>query len=268
MVRDAGDVIVDVSVIVATANRPALLRVALDSVRAQVGVRWEAIVVDDGDGSGASGALATGDVRIRARTNPGTGQVDARNAAIAIATGDVVCWLDDDDWLEDPYHLARAVQRLRRAPALLHRGGWLVRMDADGHESGRDAFAFDVDADSLRRDNAILNPGVAYPRALHRLLGPLDRSYDGYYDWDWYLRVTGAGLTVERLPGLGVAYRVHAGNRSRVTSDDRRRRFDALHAAHGLEAVIKNHVEVWEERRAPGAARAPYAAPLGPQVVG
>lgn len=252
---------VEVSVIIATANRPALLRAALRSLAEQRDVRWEAIVVDDGDGQGAAAALDLGDDRIRARTNPGSGQVDARNTAIRHALGDAVCWLDDDDWLEDPHHLASAVQRLRRAPALLHRGGWMVHVDEDGRELRRDVFCIDTDARSLRRDNTILNPGVAYPRALHRWLGPLDRGYDGYYDWDWYLRVSGVGVPIERLPGLGGAYRIHHGNRSRTTSAARRRSFDALCAAHGLDVAMKHHVEVWHEHN--GASQRTPAQVVG-----
>lgn len=246
-----------VSVIVPTANRPHLLRHALASVVAQRGAVWELLVVDDGDGSGVEAARALGDPRVRAFLNPGRGQVDARNTAIAVATGDVACWLDDDDWFEDTRHLERVVATLRGGPALVHRGGWLVDVAEDGSERTRRPFAFHADADTLRRDNTILNPGVAYPVALHRSLGPLDRALDGYYDWDWYLRLVAAGVPVRAVPGLGVAYRVHAGNRSRAPSSERALRFAALCERHGLRTTMKHHVGLWEER-----THAPAAEPV------
>lgn len=237
------------SVVIATAHRPAVLGRALASLRAQEGADWEAWVVDDGDGAGAAAARAVGDPRVHGIDNPGRGQVDARNAAIARATGEVVCWLDDDDWLEDPGHLRAVADALADCPALVHRAGWLVTVDDDGRETGRDLFDLPADGASLRHDNTLLNAGLAYPRALHRRLGLLDRELDGYYDWDWYLRVTSAGVPLRHLRDPGVAYRVHPGNRSRRPSADRERRFAALRAKHGLHTVMKHHVGVWEEHR-------------------
>ena len=237
-----------VSVIVATANRPHLLRRALASVVDQRGAVWEVLVVDDGDGSGVEAARSFEDARVRTFVNPGSGQVDARNAAIAAAVGEVVCWLDDDDWFEDTRHLERVVAGLRRGPALLHRGGWLVEVADDGSERARHPFSFAADAHTLRSDNTILNPGVAYHRVLHRELGLLDRALDGYYDWDWYLRVAAADVPIRAIAGLGVAYRVHGGNRSRAPMVERSRRFAALCDKHGLRTTMKHHVGLWEER--------------------
>jgi glycosyltransferase involved in cell wall biosynthesis len=252
-----------VSAIVPTHRRPNGLRHALASLRAQRYRDWEAIVVDDGDGEGLTALRAWGDPRIVAFRNPGRGQVDARNWAIEAAGGDVVLWLDDDDWIEDDGHLGLVVAALADGPALVTRGGWLVEV-ADGDptvpvERGRVAFDLPVDAGSLRRDNTVLTAGLAYPKALHDVLGPLDRELDGYYDWDWHLRVVGVGVPLVRLPGLGVAYRQHAGNRSRHVTADRRARFARFARKHGLDVVIKDHATVAGERPSAGPARALHA---------
>jgi glycosyltransferase involved in cell wall biosynthesis len=254
-----------ISVIVPTHRRPNSLRHALASLRAQTHADWEALVVDDGDGEGAKAALSLADPRVSAWRNPGRGQVDARNAALSAASGAVAMWLDDDDWLEDPEHMARVAAVLGAGPALVTRGGWLVAVDPGDPvtpvERGRAPFDLPADAESLRRDNTVLTAGLAYPLELHRALGPLDRELDGYFDWDWHLRVVTAGFPVVRLPGLGVAYRQHPGNRSRHLTDDRRRRFAALVRKHTLDVVIKDHAGVLAEQAAasPDAA-APTAA--------
>ena len=243
-----------VSAIVPTYRRPNGLRHALASLRAQRYPDWEAIVVDDGDGEGVEAVRAWRDPRIVTLRNPGRGQVDARNWAVEAARGDVVLWLDDDDWLEDGDHLGLVVDALADGPALVTRGGWLVEV-ADGDpvvpvERGRIPFDLPVDATSLRRDNTVLTAGLAYPKELHQALGPLDRDLDGYYDWDWHLRVVGVGVPVARLPGLGVAYRQHAGNRSRHATADRQARFARFASKHGLDAELKDHGSVAAERAA------------------
>jgi glycosyltransferase involved in cell wall biosynthesis len=234
-----------VSAIVPTYRRPNAVRHALASLRAQRYPDWEAIVVDDGDGEGLEAVREWLDPRIVTFRNPGRGQVDARNWAVEAARGDVVLWLDGDDWLEDDGHLDLVVDALTDGPALVTRGGWLVEV-ADGDpvvpvERGRTPFDLPVDAATLRRDNTVLTAGLAYPKELHQALGPLDRDLDGYYDWDWHLRVVGAGVPLARLPGLGVAYRQHAGNRSRHVTADRRARFARLARKHDLDAELKDH---------------------------
>ena len=75
----------------------------LGSVAAQSFGDWEAIVVDDGstDGTGRVAEVWAGkDERIRVVRQENRGQSAARNAAIRIAQGEYLLFLDGDDWLE------------------------------------------------------------------------------------------------------------------------------------------------------------------------
>jgi len=79
------------------------LEECLGSVAAQSWKDWEAIVVDDGstDGSGSlAEAWARKDKRFRVIRQENRGQSAARNAAIRIAEGEYLFFLDGDDWLE------------------------------------------------------------------------------------------------------------------------------------------------------------------------
>ncbi len=232
-----------VSVLIPTKNRPHLLRRALRSLQAQAYGAWEALVVDDGEGEGLEAALALRDPRVRAFPNPGRGQVAARNAALAQARGEVIALLDDDDWWEDPHRLNAILARLARGPALVYQGGWLVREEG-GLEVDRLPFDLEATPISLRRDNTLLASSVAYPRAFHDLLGPFDPGMGDYWDWDWYLRVVGAGLPLHRLPGRGVAVGVHGGNASYgAWRAERQAHLDRLCAKHGLPGVVlKDHL--------------------------
>lgn len=105
-----------VSVIVPTHNRPALLAMAMESLRMQTYVDWEAIVVDDA--SEPPVEMNQGDARIRViRQHPGEGGAAAKNRGIAAALGHYIAYLDDDD-LYDPAYLTRAVDVLERFPEI------------------------------------------------------------------------------------------------------------------------------------------------------
>ena len=104
-----------VSVIVPTYQRRELVRRAVASVLAQTYGDFELIVIDDGSTDGTGEALAGLDERLRYRWQPNRGVAAARNAALRLARGSTVAFLDSDDrWLRD--HLAVVTEVLARFP--------------------------------------------------------------------------------------------------------------------------------------------------------
>jgi len=227
------------SVITPTLGRQDLER-ALASLRAQEFEDWESLVVDDGDGAGIELARGLGDSRIAAVANPGRGQVDARNAAVGLARGEMICWLDDDDWWEDTAHLSALRAAAGSEPRFFYRGGRIAFDDGT-----REEFDLDATAESLLENNTVLTSSIAYPRAMHRRLGMLDRELGGYCDWDFMLRMCAAGVLPERLPGPGICYAIHESN---VSADfdgpQRRAYFERFRAKHGLDIQIANHLRI------------------------
>ena len=85
------------------------------SVLAQTYRDFELIVVDDGSTDGTRAALAGMDSRVRYRWQPNRGVAAARNAALRLARGELVAFLDSDDrWLPD--HLTVLTGMLRQHP--------------------------------------------------------------------------------------------------------------------------------------------------------
>jgi glycosyltransferase involved in cell wall biosynthesis len=236
-----------VSIITPTYNRPHLLLETLASIIRQSHPAWEALVVDDGDGSGLRAAQGLHEPRIRSFQNPRKGQVQARNHALEQARGEVIAWLDDDDWWEDPKHLERIVAILKNKAALLYRPGWMVR-DLDHQARLWQSFNLPSSEASLYTDNTILTGGVAYPQTFHKELGNFDIKVGGYFDWDWYLRVLKAGYPLQVISQPGVCYRLHSHNASEKLDETRRRFFAYFCHKHGLELVMKNHQSLFVER--------------------
>lgn len=116
------------SVIIPSRNRPNLLRYAIESVLRQTHGDFEVIVVNDGsEGEHAQTysdmAIAwPGKVRfINLENAPnGHGPSYSINRGVEQATGEYVCFLDDDDTWTDPEHLARAWQGLTASSAELY----------------------------------------------------------------------------------------------------------------------------------------------------
>lgn len=110
----------DVSVVIATRDRPACLSRLLTRVKAQTHAGFECLVVDD---ASSSATLARYDeiwrglddrFRLLTAAAPmASGPSAARNRGIRAATGAFVAFCDDDDsWIDD-HHLSVAVGAMR-----------------------------------------------------------------------------------------------------------------------------------------------------------
>jgi GT2 family glycosyltransferase len=100
--------ILDVSLIICSRNRPALLEQAIRSVLAGTSLPSEILIIDQSDTPHSS--LSKGESRygcsIRYHRQAGTGLSKAKNAAAALAAHDVIATIDDDelaahDWLKN-----------------------------------------------------------------------------------------------------------------------------------------------------------------------
>ncbi|HHM06050.1 MAG TPA: glycosyltransferase family 2 protein [Gammaproteobacteria bacterium] len=87
-----------VSVIIPAYNAAWCVGQAVDSVLAQAGVPFEVVVVNDGSTDDTAGALAGYGDRIRVVNKANGGLSSARNAGIRVARGELVAFLDADDW--------------------------------------------------------------------------------------------------------------------------------------------------------------------------
>ena len=88
----------EVSVIIPTYNRSAMVREAVASVLAQTGASFELIVVDDGSTDSTSEELAKiPDDRMRLERIANSGPAAARNRGVALARAPLIAFLDSDD---------------------------------------------------------------------------------------------------------------------------------------------------------------------------
>src|SRR5580704_17250252 len=123
-----------VTAIIPCFNAAATLPRALDSIRAQSYPNIEIIAVDDGSRDGTLALLRQQEaLGVRVITQPNAGAAAARNAAIAIARGEFLAFLDaDDEW--HPDKLARQIKLLAAHPAMVLAG---CRAEVIGLDGGR-----------------------------------------------------------------------------------------------------------------------------------
>jgi len=92
------------SIIIPLYNKADFITDAIQSVLNQSHQNFEAIVVNDGSiDDGASRVQAIHDHRIKLIQQANSGVSCARNQGIELAKGDLICFLDADDWYLPTY---------------------------------------------------------------------------------------------------------------------------------------------------------------------
>jgi glycosyltransferase involved in cell wall biosynthesis len=210
-----------VTIVVPAFDAADTIGAALASVAAQTYADWEVVVGDDCSTDAtdeiAAAAHGTRVVRTTGRTGPG----GARNAALAVAEGELVALLDADDAWE-PTYLERMVGAYdaeeRRSP-----GVGIVCCDAqliDAHDAPlghlRDLVgtADGLTLDALLRRNPIF-VGSLLPLAVVRELDGFHPEAWGSADFDLWLRILETGRRVVYVPEPLARYRLSEGQMSR-----------------------------------------------------
>lgn len=208
-----------ISVVVPTYGHRDTVLETLDSVFAQTEPPGEVIVVNDGSPDDTAELLRplADRGRIRYVEQANGGQARARNRGLALARGDHVALLDDDDiWPEDK--LAWQREFLDSDPgAVLVYGSW-TRLGATPRPGGPEAEPQpDGDVyDAFLRGCRILSPGqTLIRRSALAAAGGFDPRVWGADDWDLYLRLARLGRFRYR-PRVALRYRKHEGNASRA----------------------------------------------------
>jgi len=195
----------EVSVIIPTFNRCAMLREAIDSVLAQSTPAFELIVIDDGSTDGTTEHLArlAETIRIKIERIEHRGPAAARNRGVAIARAPLIAFLDSDD-LWSPAKLERQIAFMRDNPGCAisqTREIWIRngRRVNPGYRHRKRAG--DIFVDSLRTC-LIGMSSVMIRTDLFRSSGGFDEHMAAAEDYDLWLRILidhEAGLLDEPL---------------------------------------------------------------------
>ena len=191
---------------------PALLAACIASILAQTTPAWQLCIADD-----ASDTPPTHppDRRIHAIRLPiNAGIAAATNAALALATGPLIAFIDHDDTLP-PHALATMAAAADANPL-----AGLLFSDEDqliGDRHANPYFKPGWNPDLLFAQNSVGHLAV-YRRTLLDQLGPLDPAFDGSQDWELALRAA-RHTTPHHVPTVAYHWRQRPASFSATNTD-------------------------------------------------
>ncbi len=159
------------------------------------------------------------------------GQSSALNKGFARATGEILCWLNSDDFLL-PGALREAVRQMEGADFVYGK----CLSFSDTGTRGLVNIPPEHDRALLSLVDYIIQPSSFWRRSLWDKTGPLNEEYHYAFDWEWYLRADKVGRFA-RADFIFSAYRFHDAHKSSHGGQKRAQEIVAVAKAQGGDAA-------------------------------
>jgi len=139
-----------------------------------------------------------------------SGQANAINKGFRKATGDILAWINSDDYYlpNTLFKVSRSIQNVLE-PALIH-GGCIHT-----HEDSLHVFARNEDnvKCKLKYKDPLVQPATFWTRKLWEMTGNLNEAINYVFDWEWYIRASEFATFIHIKDHLSV-YRKHPEHKS------------------------------------------------------
>jgi glycosyltransferase involved in cell wall biosynthesis len=240
-----------VSVLIDTYNHERFIEKAIVSVLGQdVSPRErEVIVVDDGSTDRTAEIVRKFEPHVKLVQKANGGQASAFNAGIPACSGEIIAFLDGDDWW-GAGKLARVVEALEEDKSLGLIGHGIVIVHMDGRlqeDSLNESFVFQADtvegARSFRLRKSFLGTSRMTIRAdVLRRIGAVPTGIK--VQADEYLFTLAAVLSRTRiLPEVLTYYRMHGTNLFQMTGNDPERMRNKQESLEKLASSLREELE-------------------------
>ncbi len=198
-----------ITIVTPSLNQGEFLAQALESVASQHPVTIQHLVYDGGSTDSTLSVLARYKDLVTAVIEPDGGQAAAVNRGLREAKGDIVGWLNSDDFYY-PGAIQTVVDYMESHPECDVLYGDACYVDERGDPVGPYPTG---DPDDLIYGCFICQPTVFLRRRAIDVAGTLDDSLRYCMDYDWWLRLS-ERVTLHRIPNKLAAYRLHSDSKS------------------------------------------------------
>ena len=197
-----------VSIVTPSYNQADYLPQTLQSVAAQQGVSVEHLVLDGGSSDATPAILRRWSDRLAYwRSAPDAGQTAALAEGFARATGEVLGWLNSDDYLVSDDALAAVALAFARHPEAVMVTGDTVLTDADGRPVMIDMVLAPC-ARQMRYTMAVAQQSTFFRKSAYLAAGGMDTAFAYCMDFDLFERISRQGRII-RIPKTLAAFRLH-----------------------------------------------------------
>ena len=204
------------SFVIPTRNQGRFIAQCIDSCFAQGIADSEIVVVDGASTDDTREVLARYGDRIRWVSEPDRGQSDALNKGVRMARGELIAWINSDDYYASDRAIAALLAAFDAEPGVDIAYGHGVRVDVDGNEIGpyRARAVTGVTQIITHPASFVLQPSLVFRRELFLGVGGVDESLHYTMDYELWIRLFAAARVTRFIPEVIACARYHTDAKS------------------------------------------------------
>lgn len=226
-----------ITVVTPSYNQGAFLEQTILSVLGQLYDNLEYIVIDGGSTDDSAAVIQRYESSLAYWVSEkDRGQSEALNKGFSRATGDILCWLNSDDFLL-PGALHEVARQFREPVDLIY--GNCLSFSDKGTRSIVNRPP-QHDRDLLALVDYIVQPSTFWRRSLWEKTGPLNEAIHYAFDWEWFLRADRIGV-LRKADFIFSAYRFHDAHKSSHGGQKRAQEIVAVAKTHGGEVAARHY---------------------------
>ncbi|HTL33067.1 MAG TPA: glycosyltransferase family 2 protein [Kofleriaceae bacterium] len=204
------------SFVIPTRNQARFLAQCIDGCFAQNVADSEVLVVDGASTDDTRDVLKSYGDKVRWTSEPDRGQSDAINKGVGRAQGELIAWINSDDYYASPRAIRALLDAFEAEPDVDIAFGNGVRVDEAGRELGPyRARPYGKLADIVTHPASfVLQPAVVFRRELFLDVGGVDESLHYTMDYELWLRMFVAARRARYIPEVIACARYHSDAKS------------------------------------------------------
>jgi len=204
------------SFVIPTRNQAQFIAQCIDGCLAQGIADAEILVIDGASTDHTREVLAGYGDRIRWISEPDRGQSDAINKGVRMANGELVAWINSDDYYAGPDVVQRLLDAFAANPELDIAYGDGERVDVEGIYLGpyRSRPIARVAEIVMHPASFVLQPSLMFRRQLFLDVGGLDADLHYTMDYELWIRMFAAARATRYLPEVIARARYHTDAKS------------------------------------------------------
>jgi glycosyltransferase involved in cell wall biosynthesis len=197
-----------ISIVTPSYNQGQYLEETIKSVLDQKYPNLEYIIMDGGSTDNSVDVIKKYESRLAHwESKPDGGQADAINKGFNMATGDILAWLNSDDYYT-PGTLERISELFTKDDLKIVFGECVLYFEKSGKKKSSRVFEY-AKTHHIELSDYIIQPSSFWTKKTWDLVGNLNVELAYTFDWDWFIRAKRNGIQLHPVDYALSVYRYH-----------------------------------------------------------
>jgi glycosyltransferase involved in cell wall biosynthesis len=236
-----------ISVITPSYNQGIYIEETIQSVLNQNYPNLEYIIIDGGSSDSTVEIIKKYESKIDFWVSEkDKGQADAINRGFAKATGDVLCWLNSDDYFfPETLKYVASQLNIEKKEILFGEVDHIFEPDkAVKHSNVKNKY----ENYNLELYDYIIQPGSFWTKKVWESTGVVDENLHFVFDWEWFLRAKKNNTEFKYSNKVMSMYRVHAAHKTSNGGEKRQKEIEYILKKYSDEKMVKAFIFMRDER--------------------